>query len=179
MILLLMGVSGAGKTTIGRLLSKTLHWPFFEGDDFHPPANIAKMDRGIPLTDADREPWLAALKVRMDRLRRQGTSAVITCSALKSSYRKLLREDAPEMQFIYLKGDFALLRDRLAARPDHFMGPELLASQFAALEEPEEALVVPAAWKPEEIVQFIRRELNPLTVSPPNVRVPPCLLPDP
>ncbi len=141
MILLIMGVAGCGKTTVGEGLARELGWAFQEGDALHPAANVAKMAGGTPLTDEDRWPWLAAIAARMQRWRAEGVSGVATCSALKRSYRAMLPAD----RLVYLRGSEALIAERLAARRGHFMPPALLASQFLALEEPgaeEEALVV-------------------------------------
>lgn len=160
MIILIMGVSGSGKTTIGEQLAASLGWPFFDADSFHPPANIEKMRRGIPLNDADRAPWLDAIRARMDDLIRRGEPAVITASALKEAYRERLGVDRPEVRLVHLKGDFDLIRERMAQRADHFMPPDLLASQFETLEEPSGALTVDIAQPPEAIVAQIRQSLN-------------------
>jgi len=132
-----MGVSGSGKTTIGRLLAQDLGWPFYDGDDFHPQANIDKMRQGIPLTDDDRDAWLTALRQQIETFIDNRQSAVLACSALKQAYRERLRGDRPEVRFIYLKGDYALIRQRLQGRQGHFMKADLLSSQFATLEEPK------------------------------------------
>jgi gluconokinase len=143
MIVVVMGVAGSGKTTVGQQLAANLGWRFVEGDDFHPAANVAKMARGQPLTDADRAPWLHALRREMVRSRDRGESLVVTCSALKASYRAILRgDDGAAVQFVYLKVDPAILRQRLQQRQGHFMPASLLASQLAELEEPEDAIVV-------------------------------------
>jgi ribose 5-phosphate isomerase A len=135
-ILLVMGVSGAGKTSVGRALAERLGWPFEEGDLLHPRANIAKMRSGIPLTDADRAPWLAAVAAWIDERRRRGEPGIITCSALKQAYRKVVIGDRPEVRLVYLRGAPDLIADRLARRSDHFMPPSLLKSQLDTLEEP-------------------------------------------
>ncbi|MGH2593763.1 MAG: gluconokinase [Anaerolineae bacterium] len=160
MIVILMGVSGSGKTTIGQLLAKHLGWRFYEGDDFHPQANIDKMRQGTPLTDADRAPWLAALNRLIRELVREGRSAVIASSALKQAYRDRLLRDTQDVYVIYLKGDYDLIQKRLQERPGHFMKASLLASQFEALEEPEGVLAVDAAQAPESMVSLIERELK-------------------
>ena len=160
MIVILIGVSGVGKTAIGQLLAKDLGWQFYEGDDFHPQANIDKMSQGIPLTDADRAPWLAALNRLIRDLVREGRSAVVACSALKQAYRDRLLRDTQDGCVIYLKGDHDLIRKRLQERPGHFMKASLLASQFDALEEPERVLAVDTAQEPETIVSLIKRELK-------------------
>ena len=160
MIIILMGVSGSGKTTIGQQLAEGLGWLFYDGDQFHPQANIAKMQQGIPLTDEDRWPWLQALRTQIATWLHQGMSAVLACSALKQAYRDYLLIDEAEVKLVYLKGDYDLIRARLAQRHGHFMPPALLASQFAALEEPERAVVVDIAPPPETIVALIRQQLG-------------------
>lgn len=161
MIVVVMGVSGAGKTTIGTRLARQMGWPFYEGDEFHPPANIAKMTRGQPLTDADRRPWLAAVGELIARLGREEKSAVIACSALKQKYRRrLAAAGGGTVRFVHLVADAATIRARLTGRPDHFMDPDLLASQFDDLEEPRNALAIDATQGPETIVREIRRELD-------------------
>ena len=132
-VVVVMGVTGVGKTTIGRLVAEDYGWAFLDADDFHPPANVAKMRSGVPLTDADREPWLTALRAEIDARLARSESAVLACSALKQSYRdRLHANDA--VCFVYLRGDAALIHARLLARSGHYMDPGLLASQFAALE---------------------------------------------
>jgi len=160
MIVILIGVSGSGKTTIGQLLAEDLSWQFYEGDDFHPQANIDKMRQGTPLTDADRAPWLAALNRLIRDLVREGRSAVVACSALKQTYRDRLLKDTRDVRVIYLKGDYDLIRKRLQERRGHFMKANLLASQFDALEEPERVLAVDTAQEPETVVSLIKRELT-------------------
>lgn len=160
LIILVMGVSGAGKTTIGRRLAEVLGWRFFEGDDFHPAANIDKMRSGHPLTDADRRPWLERLHAAIVDQVRMNQPAVMACSVLKTEYRSIVEEGcAPFLRLVYLKGTADLFRERLAGRRDHFMRPELLDSQVAILEEPADALVIDAALHPDEIVRQIRRGL--------------------
>jgi gluconokinase len=160
MIILLMGVSGSGKTTIGQRLAQTLGWPFYDGDQFHPPANIAKMQQGMPLTDEDRWPWLHTLRARIETWVQQDMSAVLACSALKQAYREHLIIDEAEVKLVYLRGDYDLIHERLAQRQGHFMPPGLLASQFAALEEPERGVVVDIVHPPETIVALIREQLR-------------------
>jgi gluconokinase len=160
-IILVMGVSGAGKTTIGRRLAAELGWQFFDGDEFHPAVNIDKMRHGHALTDADRQPWLERIHAAIvDWIsRRQPT--VLACSLLKARYRAIVEEGCREhVRLVYLKGTHDLIQQRLAHRTGHFMGPQLLESQFAALEEPLDALVLDAALPPEEIVRQIRSGLG-------------------
>lgn len=155
-----MGVSGSGKTTVGRALAKELDWPFADADEFHPPANIAKMSTGQPLNDADRAPWLAAIRERIDNWSATQQSAVITCSALKAAYRDQLTGGRAEVKFVYLHGDRALLLQRLAQRENHFMKASMLDSQLAALETPQEALTVDIRATPTEIVRQIRTQFG-------------------
>jgi len=157
-IVVLMGVSGSGKTTVGKLLAAALGWPFYEGDAYHPAANVEKMSRGEPLTDADREPWLAALATLIRGLAADGRPAVLACSALKEAYREELR--APEVVFVWLRGDEATIRARLLARHGHFMKADLLASQLATLEEPKDAIAVDVDAPPEALVARIRAALG-------------------
>jgi gluconokinase len=159
MIVVVMGVTGVGKTTIGRLLAADLGWPFLDADDFHPPANVAKMRRGVPLDDADREPWLTALRAEIDARLPRGESAVLACSALKQSYRDRLHA-SEAVRFVHLRGDVALIRERLLARSGHYMDPGLLASQFAALEEPHGVVVVDVSDTPRGIASRVESELG-------------------
>jgi gluconokinase len=152
MICVLMGVSGSGKSTIGRLLSERLGWPFYDGDDFHPAGNIEKMRAGIPLTDADRLPWLTLLRNAIHEI---DGNAIFACSALKQSYREFLGEGVPDLVWVYLKGDRALLRRRMETRIGHFMKPEMSRSQWSTLEEPTDALIVEIDRRPAEIVAEI------------------------
>jgi len=160
MIVILMGVAGAGKTTVGRLLARDLGWAFHDGDDVHPPSNVEKMRRGLPLTDADRAPWLAAVHRLIEQIAADGASAVVACSALKQSYRNRLVAGVPDVRFAYLRGDPALLHQRLAERHGHFMPPELLQSQLDTLEIPADAITVDVAVPPEAVVAEIRRKLS-------------------
>jgi gluconokinase len=150
-----MGVSGAGKSTVGKLIAERLDCPFRDADSFHPPANIAKMKSGQPLSDEDRWPWLRAIAAWIGEHRAAGTTCVATCSALKRRYRDIITENQrADVRLVYLKGDFDLIAARLAARRGHFMPPALLKSQFDALEEPtvdEHAIVVPIDAPPDEI----------------------------
>ena len=161
-VLVVMGVSGSGKTTIAVPLAKSLGWRFQEGDDLHPPANVAKMHSGTPLTDADRWPWLRAIAALIDEWRAAGLSGVITCSALKRVYRDILIGDRPDVRLVYLQGDRALIAGRLQARHGHFMPATLLDSQFATLEEPgpdERPITVHIGPAPEVLVAEITRQL--------------------
>jgi gluconokinase len=156
--IVVMGVSGAGKSTVGRLLAARLNCAFIEGDSLHPPQNLEKMRHGIPLTDTDRMPWLDAIAARIAAARAAGTPLVLTCSALKRAYRERLTSGHDDIGFVFLQGGKELIARRLAARPGHFMPPQLLDSQFMALEEPapdEPAIAVPIDARPEEIVDKI------------------------
>jgi gluconokinase len=153
-----MGPAGSGKTTAGELLASQLGWEFVDGDSFHPAANIAKMARGVPLDDADRIPWLNSIRDAMEQWRAQHRNVVLACSALKRSYRERLQIH-PDERLVYLKGNYELLRERLHSRRGHYAGEQLLASQFADLEEPADAVAVDAAQSPEEIVAEIRKRL--------------------
>jgi len=159
-IVILMGVAGSGKTTIGRLLAKTLGWQFYDGDDYHPKANVDKMSRGRALTDEDRARWLTALQDLIRRLLNESQSAVLACSALKQAYRDRLKENQDEVVFVHLKASYEVLHQRLRSRKDHFMKGELLASQFDTLEEPKCVLVVNMEEKPQVIVKQIERALR-------------------
>ena len=154
-----MGVTGSGKTTVGRLLAEQLQWKFYEGDDFHPHENIEKMIRGVPLGDQDRESWLQAIREVMHGAVARSENAVIACSALKGSYRQFLQVRG-EVVFVYLKADVFLVKERLRYRTGHFMNPRLIESQFTSLEEPEDALQFDAARPPEKIVRSIRDQLS-------------------
>jgi gluconokinase len=158
MILILMGVSGSGKSSVGHALAARLSWEFIEGDDFHPPQNVRKMHAGIALSDEDRRPWLLALREQIASILRRSGSAVITCSALKQSYRDLLARQG--VQFVYLKVSFGVARERLATRRGHFFGPELLQSQFDTLEAPRHALCVDAERSVKLVVEDILERLR-------------------
>jgi gluconokinase len=157
-VLVVMGVSGSGKSTIGSQLALALHWDFEDGDWFHPARNIDKMHAGIALTDEDRVPWLIAIADFIDQARCAGTRTVVACSALKHRYRAVIIGKRPDVRLIYLKGDFELISRRIAARHEHFMPPSLLQSQFDALEEPgpdENPIVASVEPRPREIVANI------------------------
>jgi gluconokinase len=160
MILIVMGVAGSGKTTVGDLLAKELSWTFRDADEFHPPTNIEKMSRGFALEDSDRAPWLAAMRATIETYLREGRNAVLTCSCLKAAYRQMLLVDPARIRFIYLKGSFELIDARLRQRAHHFMKADLLKSQFEILEEPQDAITVDLSDPPEVIVQKIRKALN-------------------
>ncbi len=154
-----MGVTGAGKTTVGSLLSQQLGWEFLDADDFHPESNLEKMRRGIPLTDADRHPWLEHLRAEIAMRDAAGRDLVLACSALKKEYRAMLTA-GPGVKFVYLKGSVREITRRLEARQGHFAGEQILAGQFADLEEPDNALVVDVAGMPQKIVKEIREKLG-------------------
>ena len=158
-VVLLMGVAGSGKTTVGLKLAKELGWSFRDADDFHPPANVAKMSAGVPLTDADRAPWLAAIRAHIAATLAHGDSGVVTCSALKETYRAAAIPDRARVRLVHLAGDFDLILGRMQQR-EHFMKPEMLQSQFATLEPPSDALTLNVAKSPDELVAEIRRTLN-------------------
>lgn len=160
MILIVMGVAGSGKTTVGELLAKELAWTFRDADEFHPPTNIEKMSRGLALEDSDRAPWLAAMRATIETWLREGRNAVLTCSCLKAAYRQTLLVDPARIRFIYLKGSFELIDARLRQRAHHFMKADLLKSQFEILEEPQDAITVDLSDPPEVIVQKTRKALN-------------------
>ena len=159
MVVIIMGVSGSGKSTVGVLLARRLGARFIEGDDHHPPANVEKMARVASLDDADRMPWLAALACEIQRQPARA-DVVVACSALKARYREMLADGVPDIRFVYLKGDAALIRRRLVERPRHFMPDALLASQFEILEEPPNAIVADIRDSPERIVDAIHRQLR-------------------
>ena len=163
-VLVVMGVSGSGKTTVGKLLAGRLGWHYQEGDALHPPENVAKMSAGTPLTDADRIPWLQLVARRIDSWRSDGEAGVVTCSALKRAYRDIIIGDRPDVGLVHLDGSRALIGQRMAARKGHFMPTALLDNQFATLQEPspdEGAIVVDVGGTPEEIVEAILRRLPP------------------
>ncbi len=153
-----MGVAGAGKSTVGKLLAEEVGWPFYDGDELHAPAAISQMRSGSPLTDQDREPWLARVSGLLEGLAGRGQSAVIACSALKAAYRARLRSSAGAslVRFVYLRVKPAVATQRVSDRPDHFLPPAMVASQFSALEEPDCALTLDGSLPPPAIVEAIR-----------------------
>lgn len=159
MVWIVMGVSGSGKTTIGRILAENQGLPFYDADDFHPPQNVEKMRSGQPLNDHDRKPWLDTLSRHISDWNRRG-GAVLACSALKKSYRNTLRSDGNHVQFIYLKGSKEMILKRMNDREDHYMPPSLLDSQFEALEEPPDAITVFIDNPPEKIIAEILNEFT-------------------
>jgi gluconokinase len=162
-VLVVMGVSGSGKSTIAAMLAHRLHWLYEDGDWFHPKKNIEKMHHGEPLNDEDRQPWLHAIADWIDATRKSGNHGVVACSALKRAYRDILIGDRTDVRLIYLKGDQDLIARRVAARADHFMPPKLLDSQFASLDEPkadERPITVSIVPHPREIVETIVEKLN-------------------
>ena len=160
MIVILMGVSGCGKSTIGRLLAERHGWIYLEGDDFHPPGNIAKLSAGIPLTDEERADWIAALRDALAGHLVAGRPAVLACSALREAHRRTLCRPGEPIRLVHLCGDISLIRDRLVARRGHFMPASLLASQFAALDAPADAIVVSVELPPAAIVRAVEKELG-------------------
>jgi carbohydrate kinase (thermoresistant glucokinase family) len=157
LVVLIMGVAGSGKTTIGLKLAAALGWSFRDADDFHSPTNVAKMSAGLPLNDDDRAPWLAAIRAHIDASLAREESTVVTCSALKENYRRAVVSDPAKVKIVHLAGDFKLILERLNQRPGHFMKPAMLQSLFETLEPPQGALSVDVANAPTEIVAEIRR----------------------
>lgn len=159
-LVLIMGVAGSGKTTIGQLLARQLGWSYHEADDFHSAANKEKMGRGVPLTDEDRAPWLAAIHAAMADCQRQGQAAVFTCSALKEKYRDVLLGDLDGVALVFLSGNRDLLQERIAGRQGHYMKPGMLDSQLAILEPPRDAVTIDIHATPAQIVATIRQRLG-------------------
>lgn len=156
MIVLIMGVSGSGKTTIGKLLAESLGWQFQDADDFHSPANIEKMRQGIPLDDGDRIPWLQDMQNAIAQWLQENRNVVLACSALKASYRQFLLTDRDDIKVVYLQGSDNIIQKRLQTRENHFMSAKLLTSQFHTLEEPENAIYIDISQPPEEIVNTLK-----------------------
>ena len=159
MVVIVMGVTGAGKTTVGRVLAEALGWEFHDGDELHSEASKRKMHLGIALDDADRAPWLAALRKLIESMVSEGRNGVVACSALKRSYRDEIVVDPNSVKVVYLKGAKELIAERLRNRAGHFMNPDLLQSQIDTLEEPRDAIVVDISGTPEAIVSEIRARL--------------------
>lgn len=159
-VIIVMGVAGCGKTTVGQGLAKALGWEFLEGDALHPASNLAKMAAGDALSDSDRAPWLAAVRGDIESRTRRGGRVVAACSSLREAYRLVLAPDPSNLRFVHLRGDFALIRGRMAGRSGHFMKESLLQSQFEALEEPPYALTLDAAQAPDVLVDRIRQILG-------------------
>jgi gluconokinase len=155
-----MGVSGSGKTSVGEQLAERLGWDFYDADNFHSPENITKMAQGIPLTDEDRKPWLASLRDLITASRESNRPGLLACSALKESYREMLTADDTDILIVYLKGSYDLIWSRMRSRPGHFMQPQMLQSQFEALEEPLNAITVDIARSLDEIVEEILSSLK-------------------
>lgn len=167
-VLVVMGVAGVGKSTVAQGLVARLNWPFMEGDALHPQANVAKMQAGVPLTDADRAPWLAAIAAWIDRQRAERQPGIVTCSALKRAYRRLIVGERPNVRLVYLRGSRDLVAQRLAGRSGHFMPAHLLQSQFDTLEEPaphENALTLDVAPPPDQIADEIIRRLGATSIA--------------
>ena len=163
MVVIIFGVSGAGKTTVGQLLAEEFGWRFYEADDFHSQANIDKMRQGVPLTNEDRWPWLESLRQLIKRCLAADENAVLACSALKGAYRRHLRV-SDNVKLVFLRGNYELIANQLRQRHGHFMNPALLQSQFADLEEPqatEHAVVIDLGRSPRELVQEIKHKLRP------------------
>lgn len=154
-----MGVAGAGKTTVGKLLANDLGWDFYDADDFHTQSNRAKMSHNIPLTDEDRAGWLLSLRNLIDQNIQHDKSTVLACSALKNSYRTLLAV-GEHVNFVYLQGTYEQIETRLRQRTDHYMSAKMLASQFDILEEPQNTLAISITYTPQEIISIIRKGLN-------------------
>ena len=159
MIIVVMGVTGAGKTTVGSLLAEQLGWEFADADTFHPASNVEKMSHGIPLTDADRAPWLAAMRAAIENWMMKNKNAVLACSALKGSYRQDL-VISPDVRLVYLRGSYELIARRLHSRHGHFATEAILADQFANLEEPADAVVIDISEDPASMAAEIRAQLG-------------------
>jgi len=160
MMIVIMGVCGSGKSTVGMMLAEKLGYSFFDADDFHPQENIDKMASGQPLNDDDRKPWLMRLNEKLKACYAEKNYAILACSALKQSYRDMLADGLDEFCVVYLKGDYDTIYARMTTREDHYMGAQMLTSQFEALEEPTDALEVSVADEPEVIVANIAKQLK-------------------
>ena len=160
MIIVVMGIAASGKSTLGRALAKSLDWEFVEGDDYHPADNIEKMRQGVPLDDADREPWLESMNDYLKLLDKVGKSAVVACSALKQQYRDRLGHGVSDMRYVFLCGDPELIQRRIVERKGHFMPPDLLDSQIAAMEPPQDAIWVGVGLPLAEKVGVVERAIS-------------------
>lgn len=160
MVIIIMGVEGTGKTTIGKMLAQKLGWKFYDADDYHPKRNIEKMRSGVPLNDEDRWPWLKEVRKLIDSSLNINEPSIIACSALKSSYRQYLKQQEEKIIFVYLKGDKNTILKRLASREKHFAGTQLLESQLQTLEEPEGAIACDISGEPEVITDYIIEKLE-------------------
>lgn len=160
MFYIIMGVSGSGKSTIAKLLSDRLDCKFYDADDFHPSTNIDKMNRGIALTDSDRQPWLAKLQQLISNTLKNNQQGILACSALKAEYRQILQNNQPHVIFIYLRGDYDCIQSRIQQRQGHFMSAALLRSQFDILEEPKDAIIVDVSLEPKAIVEQILNKIR-------------------
>lgn len=158
---IVMGVSGSGKSSLGQALAHRLGWDFYDADDFHPPENVAKMAGGTPLNDEDRAPWLARLRDLIRDCQAEKRPGVLACSALKERYRQVLLSGNENVQIVYLKGSYELIWERMSRRPGHYMKAHMLQSQFEALEEPQNALIVDVAMPIEELVSQILSQAKP------------------
>jgi len=158
--IIVMGVSGCGKSSVGKLLAEKLGWDFYDADDFHPPVNVKKMADGIPLDDSDRAPWLASLHELISSSLKQNQPGVLACSALKERYRQQLMEGNENIQLVYLKGSYELIWSRMSTRREHYMQPEMLQSQFDALEEPVNALTMDISGPVDDISSKVLEQVN-------------------
>ena len=158
MVLIIMGVAGCGKTSVGKMLSERLGWKYYEGDEYHPKENVEKMSQGIPLNDEDRMPWLLKLRTIIEDSLKNGANIILSSSALKEAYRKILKVN-DDVRFIYLKGSYELIESRMKLRKDHFMKPGMLKSQFDALEEPSDAIVIGIDQSLKEIRENILQKI--------------------
>jgi carbohydrate kinase (thermoresistant glucokinase family) len=158
-MIMVMGVAGSGKTTLGKKLALALNCPFYEGDDFHPPLNVEKMRKGIALTDEDREPWLRLLAEKMKTWKQANPVFVLACSALMAKYRRIL-ETGGEVKWIFLKGEYELVLKRLSQREGHYFPPQLLQSQFQDIEEPEGALTLDIALPEDKMIEMVKSHLS-------------------
>lgn len=160
MVIIIMGVEGTGKTTIGKMLAEKLGWKFYDADDYHPVANIEKMRNGIPLDDEERRPWLNEIRNLINSSLNRNEQSIIACSALKNSYREFLKQSKEQIIFVYLKGDKNTISKRLASRKGHFAGTQLLESQLRTLEEPEGVITADISKRPEVIADSIIEKLK-------------------